>query len=42
MPKAKKEGPNGIDRWTNNGYGLVLDKPKKKPAKDSGKQKKSK
>ena len=19
------EGPNGVDRWTSNGYGLVID-----------------
>lgn len=21
---APEEGPNGIDRWTSNGYGLIL------------------
>lgn len=23
-PLAPEEGPNGIDRWTSNGYGLIL------------------
>ena len=22
---APEEGPNGVDRWTSNGYGLTLD-----------------
>lgn len=27
MAKAKKTGKDGIDRWTNNGKGLVFGKP---------------
>lgn len=23
--KVPEEGPNGVDRWTNNGYGMMLD-----------------
>lgn len=23
--RAPEEGPNGIDRWTSNGYGLCID-----------------
>ena len=23
--KAPEEGPNGVDRWTSNGYGLTID-----------------
>lgn len=42
MAKAKKEGKNGIDRWTNNGYGIVNitvpKKPAKKGAKSSGRK----
>lgn len=22
---APEEGPDGVDRWTSNGYGLVID-----------------
>ena len=22
--RAPEEGPNGVDRWTNNGYGMML------------------
>lgn len=22
---APEEGPNGVDRWTSNGYGLCID-----------------
>ena len=25
--KAKKEGRDGIDAWTSNGYGLTFSKP---------------
>ena len=25
MKKAPEEGPNGVDRWTSNGYGLSID-----------------
>ena len=24
-PKEPMEGPNGVDRWTSNGYGLTID-----------------
>lgn len=24
MPKAPEEGPHGVDRWTSNGYGLIV------------------
>ena len=27
MAQAKKEGRKGIDRWTNNGYGMTFGKP---------------
>lgn len=23
--REPEEGPNGIDRWTSNGYGLMID-----------------
>lgn len=23
--RAPEEGPNGVDRWTSNGYGLSID-----------------
>ena len=23
--RAPEEGPNGVDRWTSNGYGLCID-----------------
>lgn len=23
--KAPEEGPDGVDRWTSNGYGLCID-----------------
>lgn len=23
--QAPDEGPNGVDRWTSNGYGLIFD-----------------
>ena len=25
MTKAPEDGPNGVDRWTSNGYGLCID-----------------
>lgn len=25
MAKAPEEGPHGVDRWTSNGYGLIID-----------------
>lgn len=39
--KAPEEGPNGVDRWTSNGYGLVIDGKEVKPEKeDQPKEKK--
>ena len=36
--KAPKENKYGIDRWTSNGYGIVMkDTPKKKTTKKRGK-----
>lgn len=35
--KAPEEGPNGVDRWTSNGYGLTIDGKKvesEEPDKD--------
>lgn len=37
--QAPEEGPNGIDRWTSNGYGLSIDgievtSPEEKEDKD--------
>lgn len=35
MAKAPEEGPHGVDRWTSNGYGLVVDgKPVEPPEDD--------
>lgn len=36
MPKkAPEEGPHGVDRWTSNGYGLIIDgKPVDPPEDD--------
>lgn len=32
---APEEGPHGVDRWTSNGYGLMLDgKPVEPPEED--------
>ena len=25
IKNAPDEGPNGVDRWTSNGYGLIID-----------------
>lgn len=34
--EAPAEGPHGVDRWTSNGYGLVVDgKPVKPPEEDN-------
>lgn len=33
--KAPEEGPNGVDRWTSNGYGVKLDGNPVKPQEDS-------
>lgn len=34
--KAPAEGPHGVDRWTSNGYGLVIDgKPVEPPAEET-------
>jgi len=32
--KAPEEGPNGVDRWTSNGYGLTLDGKKVEPPEE--------
>lgn len=32
--KAPEEGPNGVDRWTSNGYGLMIDGKKVEPPKE--------
>ena len=29
---APLEGPNGVDRWTSNGYGLTLNGKKVEPS----------
>ena len=29
--KAPEEGPNGVDRWTCNGYGLTVNGKKVEP-----------
>ena len=31
---APAEGPRGVDRWTSNGYGLILDGKKVEPPKE--------
>ena len=33
MKKAKTTGKDGIDRWTSNGYGIVVEDPAQKPAR---------
>lgn len=30
---APAEGPNGVDRWTSNGYGLIVNGEKAEPEK---------
>lgn len=45
MARAKADGKKGIDRWTNNGYGLVYGKPvitKEQAAKIDAEAKKNK
>lgn len=32
--KAPAEGPNGVDRWTSNGYGIRVDGKKAEPPKE--------
>lgn len=34
MKKAPDEGPNGVDRWTSNGYGLTIDGKKVEPVEE--------
>lgn len=29
-----EEGPNGVDRWTSNGYGLILNGEKVEPIEE--------
>ena len=38
MAIAKKEGKDGIDRWTSNGYGLTVEPKKKADGKDDNKK----
>lgn len=33
--KAPAEGPNGVDQWTSNGYGLILNGKQVKPPKEA-------
>lgn len=38
MAETKKvpvEGPHGVDRWTSNGYGLVIDGKKVEPPSET-------
>ena len=32
--KAPEEGPNGIDRWTSNGYGIRVNGKKVEPPEE--------
>lgn len=32
--QAPEEGPNGVDRWMSNGYGLVIDGIEVNPPED--------
>lgn len=32
--KAPEEGPHGVDRWTSNGYGLIVNGKKVEPPKE--------
>ena len=32
--KAPEEGPNGVDRWTSNGYGIRINGKKAEPPKE--------
>ncbi|MBR5193077.1 MAG: hypothetical protein IKW37_01465 [Bacteroidaceae bacterium] len=32
--KAPMEGPNGVDRWTSNGYGLTVNGKTVEPPED--------
>lgn len=38
--KAPIDGPDGVDRWTSNGYGLIIDgkKVEKEPEKETEKK----
>ena len=36
--QAPAEGPNGVDRWTSNGYGLVIDGKKVEPPAEENEQ----
>lgn len=36
--KAPEEGPNGVDRWTSNGYGLRVNGKKVKPSAEDTKK----
>lgn len=37
--KAPEEGPNGVDRWTSNGYGLTIGGKKVEPPEEPPKEK---
>ena len=34
---APLEGPNGVDRWTSNGYGLTVNGKKVEPPEEDNK-----
>jgi len=36
--KAPKEGPHGVDAWTCNGYGLILDGKEADPVEEKEKK----
>ena len=36
--KAPVDGPNGVDRWTSNGYGLTINGKKVEPPAEETEQ----
>ena len=36
--QAPAEGPNGVDRWTSNGYGLTINGKKVEPPAEETEQ----
>lgn len=36
--KAPDEGPNGVDRWTSNGYGIRVNGKKVEPPAEEAKE----
>ena len=36
--KAPNEGPNGVDNWTSNGYGLLINGKKVEPPAEEAEQ----